>query len=644
MKYGIWLIVFIAAITCFAGPVGYIDLNGLEKRVYSEIVGGRVIKFFYNNDGKRVDLNEYLSELKSARWMQQGVFTTRAFNRLNQCGEFDSIPVEITFRLDWAPGSLAGSKLTPQEHSAMLSRSFYRGTATAMKVLPDAPFAKTLFSGSTSTKTTLTKADLLKLKHVPEIVHIETIKDIPEEAIITEQHMSTSYGGLPHGLFMTSLGSYLGTGVKIGVVGERNISSADLTSYFNNTPITFRTPNLATDPHAKWVGGMIRNAVGYGFGMGGSPSLGEMLYAGWSGNVLLSEIDACYQWVADNGGRITSNSWGVSRWRGSNYEQVSNWIAQRTDTRAAVSPYMTNVFSAGNAGTAAEADNIECANFLPDDSWTSETCQQVFWHSKNSIVVGAIDHNNFNRGWSFSSWRNGTDQDEKPHVVSVGELISTPVETGGTIRGTSFSGPEIACVVANLYCYKPSLITLPELAKVSLMAAGSLRRVSGETGYYASSTGTDLKGGAGVPRVSFVKALADNWQTNPQSFTVNGGASEPKATALWNVTFASGNPTLNTAIHLNNVAAGYLNIFTTWISSPDEFPDYDDYSCDDLDLDVTSGGTTYQSHSIYNSSEAVKFYWPGGSGDITAQVGVTTRRTSSNVPIYVGCALIHSLD
>ena len=115
--------------------------------------------------------------------------------------------------------------------------------------------------------------------------------------------------------------------------------------------------------------------------------------------------------------------------------------------------------------------------------------------SYNAVVVGSSDDD---QETVTSGWLNGTTDPYKPDIIAPGDMIRTPIGTGGA---TSAAAPIVACAAAQLIQKYPLLKTNPMMTKALLLNGTKYLGQENEMNPSTQTTGFTREGGAGILNV-----------------------------------------------------------------------------------------------------------------------------------------------
>lgn len=236
-------------------------------------------------------------------------------------------------------------------------------------------------------------------------------------------------------------------------------------------------------------------------------------------------------YVNDYGMIVTNNSYGNII--DCSYDGTYDLYSQLLDQMAFDLPDLSNVFSAGNSGTAS------CAPFLP----TYHTVLGGYQSAKNVITVGAT--NDSGAVSLFSSRGPVKDGRIKPEIVAMGQMvISDWINNGYSYNnGTSMSAPAVSGGLALLYQRFRQLNSGSNpkngLIKAILCNGASDRGNAGPDYQYGFGWMNLLRSIDMIENTRYFTGTVTNGSTNTHSITIPSNTAQLKVMLYWNDPAAS---------------------------------------------------------------------------------------------------------
>lgn len=611
------------------------NYRGKEYPIGFSMSGENAEKFLILEDGKKLDLREYYQAKELDRVQRYGKITPLLLDSLSLASDTDSFPVHVEFAVRTPDPQGRDRRISKEQAMVAKADAFQRGSQSLIAALNLDPSGLPSFQKHPRIFTRMSKRQILKLKHHPDLAFITSSSKIdPKHAMVNMSNVFTWASG---GMAFPDKTSPSTTSICGNYCGQAALPVAAWDLYNIYGParprvegpwLTIRNASSShNEEHGSLVLSMIRNAVGTSisnFQYGGSRDLPSLIYTFPPNDVEIDPNPAeSLEWAIEQGANIVSMTWFFPRWQTQALPIVwQNKIEWSQDYYAANSPYVLSVVSAGNGGEINNARNTECQNA---GDWTAEECQRVPNFNYNAIYVGSVNH--ATQRSPFSSWRN-FHRDEKPHLMARGNDVQFP--WGETSSGTSFTAPAVVSLAANLQGLARSTgrTLFPEEFKVILMA--SAQRVGGATvprwNNYLNAY-PELLSGAGVPKAHIAMKLVNNGCEG----TADGGIY-----GFCSGNFSASDPNGADRTHSVTITgpAQTIGFWLSWVSSP-KSSDYGSlYNGDDVDIYISRPGASAGSALVNNSTEYAYIAHPGGTVTYTVRVALYQRHSDPEKPIW----------
>ena len=260
-----------------------------------------------------------------------------------------------------------------------------------------------------------------------------------------------------------------GTGVKVGTI-EGYVPDTSVPC-FANSDITNRPSDVknwlsAPNGHMNYTTSIMAALTSEY--TGGIPN--AKFYAASTNNNLqgAGEMKGAFEWVISQGVSVITSSVSLGHDNENEYGDYAKWLDHVTNQHNVLF-VMAGPHANSNMGSGGM--------------------------SYNAVVVGSSDDD---QETVTSGWLNGTTDPYKPDIIAPGDMIRTPIGTGGA---TSAAAPIVACAAAQLIQKYPLLKTNPMMTKALLLNGTKYLGQENEMNPSTQTTGFTREGGAGILNV-----------------------------------------------------------------------------------------------------------------------------------------------
>ena len=622
--------------------------NDIVDYKIESVAPGAFKKYVIDKNNKKHEWNEYRAKKSKERNSKYGNFDAITREQIDLLPDDKIEQVEITFNhisnlthknMDTERQLQLELKKAGEKGLEKVRRFFEKNVAATNQMDPNTYLVN------------LSVREIKKLQHMDGISNISIVSLLPPPSemvpdaitlaeINTTGRGSTScgYNGLQTKTFWDA--GYKGQNVIIGVLDGYDMPEETFNQFLTGVPVEKQNSFSLGGPndHGVHVTAMIRNQF-TGLNSGGAPSVSAIKYS--------YNMDPPFglNWILDRGAKVVNCSFGTYIWKTYNAWKYARHYDIQVATR-----WYTHVTSAGNNGHSYTPEAYYCWN-RDDPNWTAERCVQSWKLARNTIVVGALMDECQSVAPTSCKVNSEFTGDELPHVVAPGYDIN--ITTNKYISGTSFASPAVASLAACMISKNSSLAYYPELIRAAMMASAAPSKQAYphagtvEALFSSDNDNVDLAAGAGVPNGTILNEMANRVYYGN---VVNLSGTDPKKICALSAhsfsPYENSGSLIQTTINLTNVPAGYIHVYLTWLSNPDGTSTVGQpYSADDIDLYVSPSSNpndwnARRSATWHNTTEAVKYYWGGGSGTLYASSYLYSRITDK--VIWCGMAYSYS--
>lgn len=393
---------------------------------------------------------------------------------------------------------------------------------------------------------------------------------------------------------------YDGTGVKVGILdagilkwSELSTSEQSVFSSIYNAGRLIVDPNVtdgSDNDHTAYCASIIVSGLSSNKGL--APNV--TLYSSCGNRT--GQAEGAFEWLIAQGVNVISCS--------------VSWEGNASGTYSYMARYIDHIYVHHDTTIVLSAGNTTSATSQPPGSSMSY----------NAIVVGSTNDNGTTTRSddtyaTHSCYSTNSALAVKPDVVAPGYEITTALGAG---TGTSYSAPQVAAIVAQLFTQRPSLKTGQTLSKAIIMASIGSYGVRG-TDQIISTAGTNSpalhqKLGAGEVDAAGVRYIVKNYRYVNTTFT--------SSTSVYTKTFnvSSSDTLMNVALvwQKNNRMTG----------SHTSYNDPANPACPCLTMEITApNGTKFTSARTTGNVQMLSFV-PVGTGTYTIKVTKVSAPTS----------------